>query len=485
MKVAELCEHIRTNKEPLRVDNVTVNTGTEVLHGHGTIRVGKNRFKLRLSLSGGECPLPHGVFTREQFWKIAGVIDDETPFNTVGLPHSAQSGFSDLAFSRADFDVDSISLGRELTESEQREREKQGAEMRHMFGNGMAVSDTAPKSATSNERLRYQARLISYPLIWKNSVTETNKEAPGGRKSRKSSWDTLHTSFEGCEFTLTQDGEDCLIDVRPLAGTEIEVTRLDALSTSFLYALGFVSGRDAWPQDVKVSTPFKTVKHTLKVPRESRKSDSALLTDTACANGADFADALQCATVFFLNKAQLGADVNELLFLSRSATSSQTPHEVGTLALCSIFEGMVDHLDEALLSEVEHEHEAVFDEAKKTLLAACNELKGGLPANSTNLARSYERLAGSVGAARFARFKDKLERLVAHLGLPWANCFDLALSAWQKNRNSLAHGKLASRSLELDSQSRMAGAINLLVAAAMGYKGLAVFSRGEDRYQRI
>lgn len=488
MKLDALCEHIRTKNEPLRVDGVIIETGAKKFLAHGTLAVGKSDFRLRLAIENGEVPLPTGVYTPKDFWKISGVIDDETSFTAHGLPTGTESGFSAVPYSRAVFHVHQLSLVKEITEEDRAARKREIEESLRRLSKILKREFTEPiQTANAPIRLSHHARLIRYPLIWKNSGTETKREAPLGRKSSNSKWNVLHASFANCEFLLTQEGEDCLVDVFPAGEGVIESAQQDAIFEAFLWAIAFVNARDAWPQETKVTGECSTLKHIVTVPRDTSKSRSPLLNDTACANGADLAKALECATEFFLaNPEGIAATVHQLLYLARNAASSSTPHEVGTLALCSIFEGIVDLLDGFHFSNTQSEDEAAFLDAKTDLLSACSKLKAALPSHETVKTRAYDRFAGMIGAAHFSRFKEKLPRLVAHYGLPWKGCFDLALASWHKHRNPLAHGRLLGcNGDELESQSRIAGAINLLMAAAMGYKGLAIFSSVEGKYQHI
>lgn len=75
--------------------------------------------------------------------------------------------------------------------------------------------------------------------------------------------------------------------------------------------------------------------------------------------------------------------------------------------------------------------------------------------------------------------------LVIHFNLNWKQ-LEPALDAWKRQRNTLAHGKGAEFGIkDLLETSRIAGAINILALAAIGYHGLASASVLEDAYIRI
>jgi hypothetical protein len=60
----------------------------------------------------------------------------------------------------------------------------------------------------------------------------------------------------------------------------------------------------------------------------------------------------------------------------------------------------------------------------------------------------------------------------------------MALVSWNSQRSPLAHGATGDEgNLEdLFQRSRIAGAINVLIGATLGYSGFAVLSRIEEQY---
>jgi hypothetical protein len=99
---------------------------------------------------------------------------------------------------------------------------------------------------------------------------------------------------------------------------------------------------------------------------------------------------------------------------------------------------------------------------------------------------AWERLKGVLGSTHPLRPADRYRELVKHFRLPWEDKMARALDSWERQRHRLAHGATQDANLEdLFHQSRIVGAINVLIGAALGYSGLAVLSQIEDQYLTV
>ena len=160
------------------------------------------------------------------------------------------------------------------------------------------------------------------------------------------------------------------------------------------------------------------------------------------------------------------------------------PHGTGTLGLCAVFEGLVRLLAKKFLVEADDVAlETSFLSAKDTVRNHVESLISGT-VGSVELT-SLIRLRNLVGSASFRRPQDSFRRLVSHFALA-PEKMEPGLMAWEAQRNIRAHGGAGDTSLEdLTHQGRIAGAINVLAACAVGFKGLMPLAYLENTYIRL
>ena len=187
----------------------------------------------------------------------------------------------------------------------------------------------------------------------------------------------------------------------------------------------------------------------------------------------------------FLRNDEFSESLNSYLFLAREAAAAETPDQVGALGLCAVFEGLVGFLHSHFCAPEQSSEDASFDAVRSELARYANE-RAASAGGGSGAAASWKRFVGRIQSATALRPADKYRMLVEHFRLPWEK-MSPALDAWKKYRNPLSHGKAPSGEVAEDMivPSRIAGAINVLAAAAIGYSGLAVLSRIEDQFVRL
>jgi len=102
-------------------------------------------------------------------------------------------------------------------------------------------------------------------------------------------------------------------------------------------------------------------------------------------------------------------------------------------------------------------------------------------------AEALNRFTGMTTSGRFHRVKDQYQLLTEDFGLPWEGKMEIGIEAWKRQRNQLGHGS-ADGELELDDlfdKARLAGAINVLCACAIGHEGPIALSLIEDLFVRM
>jgi hypothetical protein len=103
----------------------------------------------------------------------------------------------------------------------------------------------------------------------------------------------------------------------------------------------------------------------------------------------------------------------------------------------------------------------------------------------------YKRIHDIIQSAEVFNAKHMLQTIISHFGLQWDGDMELVFQTWQRARNPSIHqSKYAARSeddwKEISlAESRIAGAINILLLKLFGYSGYIRHSAFEDGYRQI
>lgn len=467
-KFAEL---LRTDATSFVMSRVSIYTGSEEFRGRGQLRVKDGLLSMNVALDGNK-PLPQisGSQTREQFWKIGGIIEEQVPFWTLALPHSWQTSGIRFQVQGATFTIDRV---------------------HHLLGNFPQGSlENAILEAAKAEELDggegddATAMLTDYEMVFHEEFTKVTEENPFLGEGSSSRSDTLRGHFGEFEYALIQRGKNCEVRMRSKKNTRPRKGELNRIFRALLVSIAFAHGQHAWPQFYRIRKGWKVLDEWARVERDLPRSRYQPVPETACANGARVQNVFEHLMACILTEDQFSKDLTHNLLLAREAGGSSTPHSVGTLGLCAVLEGLVALLHQRFV-KVEITKASGAFEAKKNKLAKILQKQ----LTSSKLAEdetALKRLAGLVGSAQCYRPADKFEQLSKHFNLPWGK-MEPVWKAWARQRNPRAHGKTANNYdlKDLIDGSRIAGGINILVLAAIGYSGLASLSKLEDEYLRF
>jgi hypothetical protein len=160
------------------------------------------KLELAVILDGErELPRIRGNTTRDQFWKIGCIIEEQVPVWTVGMPDQWNTYEALLSARGACFDVGMVhhltvplgEYGREAVMT--------------------AASDLDP-GENPHERAYASARLVNYELMWCDLYSQTVQENDFLGKSSSTQRDTLRGAFDEFEYALIKRGEDCEVHLR-------------------------------------------------------------------------------------------------------------------------------------------------------------------------------------------------------------------------------------------------------------------------------
>lgn len=210
----------------------------------------------------------------------------------------------------------------------------------------------------------------------------------------------------------------------------------------------------------------------------------APLSEKICYLGADALTLIGIAWDFFQTDPN-SEEIAHALHLIRQATLIEVPLEIGLLAQCTVFEGIVNILHRRT-KNVDTKPEEAFSSAKAETLQFLDGKLSNNPIQPGNNP-AWQRLRNHTASAQFFRLKDKFEQLCHHFSLSQDGFFNPTLKAWESHRNALAHGSSSGcdPAKLLFSSSRLAGAQYILLAKLFGYSGKILLSQVEERETTI
>jgi|GEM_PF-3880984 len=469
MKFSEFSAALRKDGSTFHVGDLVVDAWGEEFTGTGKINVENGSVRLEVILEGDQ-PLPplDGTYSYDQFWTIAGIIDDHIPFWTKALPDNWVERSSRFKVLSSAFTMDRC---HHLTSS--------------LDGRSLRAAATASAAALSDpiDANSYMARLPGLKIAFCNEMTVTVTTNAYLGESQSSKRDTVRGSFNQFDYALIQEGEDCVVRVDAKPNAAVTKGDLQRITRELLEAIAFAHGQHSWPSEERFSGKGTTVEWA-RNGRKGPKAKYPPLTSTACHNGNSVVGMLDPVMRTYLEDSEFSKDLQNLMFLSREAGAKNMPHGTGTLGLCAVFEGLVRLLAKKFLVEADDVAlETSFLSAKDTVRNHVESLISGT-VGSVELT-SLIRLRNLVGSASFRRPQDSFRRLVSHFALA-PEKMEPGLMAWEAQRNIRAHGGAGDTSLEdLTHQGRIAGAINVLAACAVGFKGLMPLAYLENTYIRL
>lgn len=490
----EIATLLLTTDTRLRVDEVVIRFPDGITKkARGTLwrDAEEEKFHLHLTLLEGSLKLPFkgGVFTREHFWRIEGVIEEMVPFHCEAPP-GLESNSADYVLDRHAYFVkckpQTVSLVPPLTperEAERIARWKEGNEM---------LSRRVPEPEDYHPTGLWSASVFipGVKAVHLNEGTEVEEKNPLLGTRSRSKMSTLNGEWEARKIGMVQHEDSCEIVLREEEGGP-ESPALDDFEKeldALLRAFGFVNGWDPWWQRLTVRRGGDVVRDDVRALRAAPSSCFAPLTERACHFGGDAVQLTGLAWNFF--RTDPAAEIlSQALYLMRQATQHGVPTEIGLLAQCTVFEGVVDMLYKRWRSPNDAAVAAAFEQAAKATqeFVSSRLLKVSVPSEQsvadTAETKAWTRLNNFVKAARMLRPEDKFREVCRHCRLDEKQFVQPILKAWQSYRNALAHGKtLQGPPAEIMfASSRLAGGYYILLAKLFGYSGKMVFSQLEDR----
>ena len=501
---------VRGGGDKLRLDALILTTPDRSLTGRGMLRIEKDRLHVEMTLGEGVFPpATHGptVTTASEFWKLAGLIDENLPFFCnfgPGFATHSSNGFVTLKAT-----VNPIHLGKQIwrewpdvqtnapeADSEHdvhAENEDGITGSSFDFFAGVSTVDTKsliPAEEEEDLSFEFHAWIADYELVSTNGGSRKVETTDfHGELMSSAAANLLQGETAFYEFAFLEQPENGVKNLYVVLRSKEGVRGGDEKEDekrflALLSALAFTHGKNAWPYRVKYwrggkladkVTAIRPLPHTPHAPF-SGLAQNVELTPLI----AEIATRLEEPLLRY-------EDLTKLLFLFRQAGNPGVYHEIGTLGICTIFESLVglmfDHfnLKEATLQGMGLPE---FSEAKAKLQA---HLATWTDAEQDE---SHRRLRGLIQSANPLTMREKLKALCLRLDIKWDGYMDKVFASWKMARNPLAHGDFGSDDEQAYkdntyAESRIAGGLNTIVLKFFGYSGYYNASVFEPGFQKM
>jgi hypothetical protein len=348
-----------------------------------------------------------------------------------------------------------------------------------------------PKKKPRFPDVEFQASFLNCELVFANAGTDTKIKNDFLGKGGGGALDTFIDRASDYDFGIIQKEKDLLVCLRSKQGFKSESISSDREKfQALLMGIGFTHGFQPWPYRTEYWRGGRKISDEIKprriLPRTSYAPfdrDIGIFSGRVKRNKKNSPTRL--AARFFAIDDTFHQYINQLLFLFRE-TGGASFH-IRTMALCSLFEGIIS---------------LVFEELKLAdKLRASSSYYAEYACLRSRLARRIKRLAGKSGrqtlsrianmlsSAQEFRVEDKFKAICQHFQLEYESEMVRHLDAWKRKRNPLMHGKWKETDEDFSDQALIAGAINIVALKVMGYSGSMKFNAVayeiKDRYRII
>ena len=437
-------ELIRTGCAKFSANDVTVSLPNASLTENGFITCSDRRFRLSLRAPAGVEPpsLTTTFVGRDQFGTATGQMDHSLAFKIPAIQPC-------MAFDTAN----------------------QNVTLHFNFDRLDFSEESSPQNP--GEEIEVSGLLENYELIALGTVEDKLPD----------NW----------SFGMIQRGKDLEFVLRKSGGKRSRFDEERCVTEAFLRSIAFIHGQHAGPLWMRHRRDGKYVLDWIRPPRQSTRSPHRPFNERIWFNARvgqitwSFNESLLCAFKFFLTKSDLAEEIAELLHQIRDATAGDLVRRVNNIVLCALLDSAVNAICESRIRLEDNPAKQEFDRVRTSIVDTIKEQSS--PSVDKTTAKALDRWSNILSNTSYWYTREKFQAVVDDLGLKWSTDWEDLYKFWDKWRHPIIHR--ASRSIAehdfatFKIQSRIAGAIYLLVLRAMGYKGIAVKSAFEDVFTNL
>lgn len=296
-----------------------------------------------------------------------------------------------------------------------------------------------------------------------------------GRRSgsREKTWDGAAL---GGTFSLKQAGDHLEVGFRHEGGDDDEArSRFDAL----LHAVAYTHAIFPWPTFLQRRRDWRVMEQSLKVVSQTQGRMAPLRERDGFAPSNAPTDLISSVAAMFLNlPAEKNEDLKQAMWVFRGADSSAAPSPLQMAMICSVIEGLRSELFE------KQDPPVVFNDLRNEALEwiANLECASTCPDRTAMIKRLKRMVENWNYHDRRVEWDDAFRRLFPGRDAWVKDLFTL----FNKHRHGPAHGNFGSSTksdphASIDALGRLAGFVNIIIAAKAGYKGTILESPFADR----
>ncbi len=241
---------------------------------------------------------------------------------------------------------------------------------------------------------------------------------------------------DGGEFCLeaTEDGD---LEVSFSRQVHAPGARCSAgkVFDAILAAIGYTHGSHPWPFYREHSRDHRIIERWLRARDDVRRHGLTPLNKGRLFISKEAQSLFVAAAEFFASDSEAAHLHTRAQWLLREANPKHLAQPIQLMALCILFEGLMNDLGLRLLTEQERKHSR----------------EGGLPRPK------------------------KWQAIIERHGLPWTDAFERVYESWDFYRSPLAHGfqerTRDTAGTSFNAYSRLTAALHILLAREAGYAG--------------
>ncbi|MEY3894655.1 MAG: hypothetical protein RLZZ214_174 [Verrucomicrobiota bacterium] len=466
----------------LPVDDFILNTADGPVHLAATLKIDTEGERYRLEVRDSEGRDMRSFFTDKTKYKeedtlsASGVLGNRlrVEFQKIWPPSfSTTRPIGDVNASSAIMEPEKIILPPSTSDSQTHD------EIREMLNriNPHLPPILPDKGADAKKpRFTHIAVFANTKLQFFNKGVEWTESHPfwGERSgSREATWDGVAL---GGTFSLKQAGDHLEVGFRHEGGDDEDARcRFDAL----IQAVAYTHAIFPWPTFLQRRRDWGVMEQSLKVVSQVQGEMFPLRDYDGFASPNSPTDLISSVADLFLNlPAGKNEDLKQAMWVFRGADSSAAPSPLQMAMICSVIEGLRSEL-----FEKQDPPDAFVDVRNEALEWIANLEGASTCPDRTGMIKRLKRMIENWSYDdRRVEWDDAFLRLFPGRNGWVTDLFKL----FNKHRHGPAHGNFGSSTkgdphASIDALGRLAGFVNLIIAAKAGYKGTILESPFADR----
>jgi hypothetical protein len=498
MNREDFIKHIETDSR-LMVDNARITTPHGTWEGHGVMQCIDGDFLFTIHLPEGSQPPPpvKGLIQTKDFWKMEGILENSLPFVAPSFsPCGGANRHNDL-FSLP-LHVNTLELppaGWDAMTQEEREAvfdRNDPLSKGEAKTTGSQTDDPTGLQPVPPLCVEFRGVLKGFKVMARNGGTDRTVKNDFHGDTGSSSLDTCHGKLGNeWDFGFTQQGDDMTFCLKSREGYQSKGEKEDmAKFQAFMDTVGFFYGRHPWPFTLQYWRNHTLILDRINAPEKREGSPHLPFPEAIWFNARvgnlewNVENVFTRAYSYFVKDTVLSETITRILFYMREATKRGVHNRISVMSLCALLENLVRAICRSELRTASDRTQL------ERILASGGITSPKLKDTTLSMDALLKALFEEMKNSRVWPAEKVFKRAFFIAGLKWEDRAEQAFQFWELHRNDILHDGRheqddATLLDEIYVESRLAGAINILVLRLMGYEGVVSASAFEDAYHKI